>query len=62
MTRNSLELWLASQSKWTDRKAMNALTDNGIVSDNAVWARDVEETDCPAAVAWLEKNQAQSDA
>ena len=35
--------------------ALNALQDAGIVSDLVVTVRDVAESDCARAVAWLER-------
>lgn len=32
---------------------MNKLQDAGVVSDNAVWASDVADKDCPTAVDYL---------
>ena len=34
-------------------EAMNKLQDAGVVSDNAVWASDVADKDCPTAVDYL---------
>lgn len=35
-------------------KAMNALQESCIISDNCVWPADVADADCLAAIAWLE--------
>jgi hypothetical protein len=51
---NSLEQWIAAQNVITEKVVMNLLQDEGIVSDNCVWAKDVCESDCVQAVAWLE--------
>lgn len=49
---NSLQDYLAGVGA-DEAKAMDALQDAGIISDNCVWARDVAEADCPAAVEFL---------
>lgn len=53
---NALEQWLNDHPErfFSPTTAMNALSENGIVSDNAVWPPDVAAADCPGAVAFLD--------
>ncbi len=38
---------------WTETKALNALQDQGIVSDNCVTLSDICESDAIKAAEWL---------
>jgi len=46
------------EESWSDEvKTMNDLHDHGVVSDNAVMAKDVCEEDAKKAVEWLIKSE-----
>jgi len=49
---NSLELHLR-EKKLNEIDSMNALQEAGIISDLCVFACDVAESDCTAAIAFL---------
>jgi hypothetical protein len=49
---NSLETHLRAKSL-NEIESMNALQDAGIISDLCVFACDVAESDCTAAIAFL---------
>ena len=49
---NALESFIA-ESNTNDVYSMNTLQDQAIISDNAVWARDVANMDCFRAVKFL---------
>ena len=50
---NTLQLYLTAH-KWPELAAMNQLTEAGVISDNAILAADVWESDATKAVQWLE--------
>ena len=51
---NKLEEYIAES--WSDEvKTMNDLQDFGVISDNAVMAKDLCESEAKKAVEWLEK-------
>ncbi len=47
-----LEVYIATKNL-NETQVMNALQDNGVISDQCVWASDVSETDCAAAIRFL---------
>ena len=49
---NALETFLLESGR-DETDAMNTLQDQAIISDNAVWARDVANMDCFRAVKFL---------
>ena len=49
---NSLETYIRSKSL-NEIESMNALQDAGVISDLCVFACDVAEADCTAAIAFL---------
>jgi hypothetical protein len=49
---NALEHWLCTQFR-TERAVMAELQQEGIISDDAVWARDVSDGDAENGVKWL---------
>lgn len=56
MTINKLVQYI--EESWSDEvKTMNDLQDEGIVSDNAVQAKDVSDEDAEKAVEWLKSKK-----
>lgn len=53
---NTLETYIKAHAI-DEVLAMNLLQEHGKVSDNAILAADVAETDCPAAIAFLTTKQ-----
>jgi hypothetical protein len=50
---NPLVKWCI-ENNVTEVEAMNALQDQGVISDNCVWFADIYEGDWPAALKFLE--------
>ena len=51
---NKLEEYISES--WSDEvKTMNDLQDRGIVSDNAILAKDLCESEAEKAVEWIKK-------
>jgi hypothetical protein len=53
---NSLEYWLSTKLR-TERAVMDELQMAGIISDECVYARDVDEGDAKKAVEWLQSQK-----
>jgi hypothetical protein len=53
---NSLEKYIW-ENNFNEAVSMNTLQNCGIVSDNAIRAADVAETDCLSAINFLEKGR-----
>lgn len=49
---NELERWI-KDSKVDPIQSMNRLQDNGIISDNCIYAEDVADVDCESAIKFL---------
>jgi hypothetical protein len=49
---NALEAFLKTRGL-EETKAMNALQDNGIISDECIFASHVHDSDCQRAIEWL---------
>jgi len=57
---NALKLYILKNfgtKEVSINKALNALQEEGIISDNCITLADVAESDCAAAVAFLEGKQ-----
>lgn len=53
---NSLEKHIFES--WSDEiKVMNDLQESGVISDNAINAKDVCQEDAKKAVEWIKKNE-----
>lgn len=52
---NLLEQWIKKNDKFDD-VTMNRLQEAGIVSDEAIHASDVADSDCEKAIRFLENN------
>lgn len=51
---NALETFI-SEHKLSELECMNVLQQTGVVSDNCMLAKDVADSDTPAAIAELEE-------
>lgn len=56
MSRPDDLLKLAHFAGLTEIEMMNALQDNGIISDLCVMSEDIATADLPAAMKWIESN------
>jgi len=56
MSRPDDLLKLAHLAGLTEIEMMNALQDNGIISDLCVMSEDIATADLPAAMKWIESN------
>lgn len=53
---NALEQWLAKNQQVRPERVMDALQEEGLISDECVWPADVAPGDAGRAVEWLERN------
>jgi hypothetical protein len=54
---NKLQEYIETHPEnWRHWEAMNALQDEGLISDECITLADVADSDCEEAVAWLEAN------
>lgn len=53
-------LEIAHDKRLTETAAMNALQEFGVISDRAVWMRDIHPDDLERAKEWLRKYQPES--